>query len=176
VLTVWKEACQCCWCVAYTASLKHRALSGQPKVSCLQRDLRCGYFGRFWKWNLLILLRFVNALRHYLMTITHSWGRFRHFIAYLFYNNSRCTKYLFIVSRICGDYNRRGIGLTPGFIGSHTVTHNYSVYTSQLSFFSSSEDCCSNSATTAATNSYGVPCHYSLTGAAPLSNTNSLIP
>jgi hypothetical protein len=27
---------------------------------------------------------------------------------------------------------RRGIGLTTGFIGSHTVTHNYSVYTSQL--------------------------------------------
>jgi hypothetical protein len=24
---------------------------------------------------------------------------------------------------------RRGIGLTTGFIGSHTVTHNYSVYT-----------------------------------------------
>jgi hypothetical protein len=25
---------------------------------------------------------------------------------------------------------RRGIGLTTGFIGSHTVTHNYSVYSS----------------------------------------------
>jgi hypothetical protein len=25
---------------------------------------------------------------------------------------------------------KMGIGLTTGFIGSHTVTHNYSVYTS----------------------------------------------
>jgi hypothetical protein len=55
----------------------------------------------------------------------------------------------------------------------HTVTV-YTLYNSQqLSLFSSSEDFGSNSATTAATNSYGVPCHYSLTGAAPLSNTNS---
>jgi hypothetical protein len=28
-----------------------------------------------------------------------------------------------------GDYYKTGIGLTTGFIGSHTVTHNYSVYT-----------------------------------------------
>jgi hypothetical protein len=48
----------------------------------------------------------------------------------------------------------------------HVITHNS---------FSCSEDCCSNSATTAATNSYGVPCHYSLTGAAPLSNTELTI-
>jgi hypothetical protein len=27
---------------------------------------------------------------------------------------------------------KTGIGLTTGFIGSHTVTHNYSVYTLQL--------------------------------------------
>jgi hypothetical protein len=27
---------------------------------------------------------------------------------------------------------KTGIGLTTGFIGSHTVTHNYSVYASQL--------------------------------------------
>jgi hypothetical protein len=27
---------------------------------------------------------------------------------------------------------KTGIGLTTGFIGSHTVTHNYSVYTSQI--------------------------------------------
>jgi hypothetical protein len=48
----------------------------------------------------------------------------------------------------------------------------YTLHNSQqLSLFSSTEGCCSNSATTAATNSYGVPCHYSLTGAAPLSNT-----
>jgi hypothetical protein len=31
-----------------------------------------------------------------------------------------------------GDYYKTGIGLTTGFIGSHIVTHNYSVYTSQL--------------------------------------------
>jgi hypothetical protein len=35
-----------------------------------------------------------------------------------------------ILSRVCGDYIRQGIGLTTGFIGSHTVTHNYSVYNS----------------------------------------------
>jgi hypothetical protein len=35
-----------------------------------------------------------------------------------------------ILSRVCGgDYIRQGIGLTTGFMGSHTVTHNYSVYT-----------------------------------------------
>jgi hypothetical protein len=28
-----------------------------------------------------------------------------------------------------GDYYKTGIGLTTGFIGSHTVTRNYSVYT-----------------------------------------------
>jgi hypothetical protein len=33
-----------------------------------------------------------------------------------------------ILSRVSDCY-RRGIGLTTGFIGSHTVTHNYSVYT-----------------------------------------------
>jgi hypothetical protein len=34
-----------------------------------------------------------------------------------------------IVASICGDYYKTGIGLTTGFIESHTVTHNYSVYT-----------------------------------------------
>jgi hypothetical protein len=33
------------------------------------------------------------------------------------------------LSRVCGDYYKTGIGLTTGFVGSHTVTHNYSVYT-----------------------------------------------
>jgi hypothetical protein len=37
-----------------------------------------------------------------------------------------------ILSRVCGDYYKTGIGLTTGFIGSHTVTHNYSVYTLPL--------------------------------------------
>jgi hypothetical protein len=47
----------------------------------------------------------------------------------------------------------------------------YTLYNSQqLSLFSCSEDPGSNSAT----NSYGVPCHHSLTGAAPLSNTPPL--
>jgi hypothetical protein len=31
-----------------------------------------------------------------------------------------------------GDYYKTGIGLTTGFIGSPTITHNYSVYASQL--------------------------------------------
>jgi hypothetical protein len=35
------------------------------------------------------------------------------------------------VARMWRLYNA-GIGLTTGFIGSHTVTHNYSVYTLQL--------------------------------------------
>jgi hypothetical protein len=35
---------------------------------------------------------------------------------------------LYIVARIRRLY-KTGIGLTTGFIGSHTVTHNYSVYT-----------------------------------------------
>jgi hypothetical protein len=56
----------------------------------------------------------------------------------------------------------------------HTITM-YTLHNSQqLSLFSSSEDYGSNSATTAATNSYGIPCHYSLTAAAPLSNTKLL--
>jgi hypothetical protein len=44
-------------------------------------------------------------------------------------------KQLEILSRVCGDYIRRGIGLTIGFIGSNTVTHNYSVYTLQFTMF-----------------------------------------
>jgi hypothetical protein len=79
-----------------------------------------------------------------------------------------------IVARMWQLY-KTGIGLTTGFIRSHTITV-YTLYDSQqLSLFSSSEDYGSNSATTAATNSYGIPCHYSLTGAAPLSNTNSFL-
>jgi hypothetical protein len=77
---------------------------------------------------------------------------------------------ILILSRVCGDdYIRRGIGSTTGFIRSQTVTITvYTLYDSQqLSLFSCSEDFGSNSST----NSYGVPCHYSLTGAAPLSNT-----
>jgi hypothetical protein len=33
---------------------------------------------------------------------------------------------------------KTGIGLTIGFIGSHTVTHSYSVYASQLTTIESS--------------------------------------
>jgi hypothetical protein len=43
-----------------------------------------------------------------------------------------CFWQIRIVARMCGDYIRRGIGLTTGFIWSHTVTHNYSVYALQL--------------------------------------------
>jgi hypothetical protein len=39
--------------------------------------------------------------------------------------------YIYIVARMWRLY-KTGIGLTTGFIGSHTVTHNYSVYTLQL--------------------------------------------
>jgi hypothetical protein len=61
----------------------------------------------------------------------------------------------------------RRVGLTTGFIASHTITV-YTLYNSQqLTLFSSSEDLGSNSATTAATNSYGVPCHHSLTDYCP---------
>jgi hypothetical protein len=46
----------------------------------------------------------------------------------------------------------------------HTLLHTITVYTlynsQQLSPFSSSGDSGSNSATTAATNSYGIPCHH----------------
>jgi hypothetical protein len=34
-----------------------------------------------------------------------------------------------VVARIVWRLYKTGIGLTAGFIGSHTVTHNYSVYT-----------------------------------------------
>jgi hypothetical protein len=52
----------------------------------------------------------------------------------------------------------------------HTITM-YTLYNSQqLSLFSSSEDFGSTSATTAATSSYGIPCHYSLTGNCPRSS------
>jgi hypothetical protein len=37
-----------------------------------------------------------------------------------------------IVARMWRRLCKTGIRLTTGFIGSHTVTHNYSVYTSQL--------------------------------------------
>jgi hypothetical protein len=40
----------------------------------------------------------------------------------------RTGRALNIVARMRRLY-RRGIGLTTGFIGSRTVTHNYSVYT-----------------------------------------------
>jgi hypothetical protein len=34
-----------------------------------------------------------------------------------------------IVTSMCGDYYKTGIGSTTGFIGSQTVTRNYNVYT-----------------------------------------------
>jgi hypothetical protein len=43
--------------------------------------------------------------------------------------NGLVFRLLFILLRVkCGDYYKTGIGLTAGFIGSHTVTHSYSVY------------------------------------------------
>jgi hypothetical protein len=50
-------------------------------------------------------------------------------------NNMQLSSFLLdirIVARIVWRLYKTGFGLTTGFIGSHTVTHNYSVYTSQL--------------------------------------------
>jgi hypothetical protein len=67
---------------------------------------------------------------------------------------------------MCGDYNRRVLDWQLDLL-DHRQLHTITVYTlydsQQLSLFSSFEDFGSNSATTAATNSCGVPCHYSLT-------------
>jgi hypothetical protein len=72
-------------------------------------------------------------------------------------NKIRCEN---ILLRVCGDYYKTGIGLTTGFIRSHTQLHTITVYTlhnsQQLSLLSSTEDLGSNSATTAATNSYAL--------------------
>jgi hypothetical protein len=63
---------------------------------------------------------------------------------YIIFKSRRVYVSTDILSRVCGDYNRRGIGLTTGFIGSHTITV-YTLYNSQqLSLFSSSEDFGSN--------------------------------
>jgi hypothetical protein len=81
-------------------------------------------------------------------------------------NNKNKDTRIYIVARMWRLY-KTGIGLTTGFIRSHTITV-YTLYNSQQpSLFSSTEDLGSNSATTAATNSYGVPCHHSPTGATP---------
>jgi hypothetical protein len=40
-----------------------------------------------------------------------------------------------VLSRVQWRLYNAGIGLTTGFIGSHTVTHNYSVYTRTASQF-----------------------------------------
>jgi hypothetical protein len=73
----------------------------------------------------------------------------------------------YILSHVCGDYITRVLDWQLDLL-DHTQLHTIAVYTlynsQQLSLFSSSEDFGSNSATTAATNSYGVSCHHSLTG------------
>jgi hypothetical protein len=108
-----------------------------------------------------------------------------------------------LLSRVCGDYIRRGIGLTTGFIGSHTITvytlynslqftcrvftlylHSlplfhiagfvrlqlcnsslktaarpeYSLVTGTVHVTNSTLSISEDSAPTAATNSYGIPC------------------
>jgi hypothetical protein len=40
----------------------------------------------------------------------------------LFLNISECIPMLIILSLVCGDYYKTGIGLTTGFIGSHSYT------------------------------------------------------
>jgi hypothetical protein len=71
-----------------------------------------------------------------------------------------------------GDYYKTGIGITTGFIGSQSVTQlGYSVlhFTTHNNWVSSLA--LKTPAPTAPTSSYGIPCHHSLTAAAPLSNT-----
>jgi hypothetical protein len=68
-----------------------------------------------------------------------------------------------IVAGMRGDYIRRVLDWQLDLL-DRTQLHTITVYTlynsQQLSLFSSSEDFECNSATTAATNSYGVPCHH----------------
>jgi hypothetical protein len=58
----------------------------------------------------------------------------------LFKNSKKLVKenkYIFYVNIVAcmRRLYKTGIGLTTGFIGSHTVTHNYSVYTLTASQF-----------------------------------------
>jgi hypothetical protein len=55
------------------------------------------------------------------------------------------------MSRVCVATNKTGIGLTTGFIGSHTVTHNYSVYALTAHYCS-----CNSSLKTAAQHEYSL--------------------
>jgi hypothetical protein len=77
------------------------------------------------------------------------------------------TPYTFnILSRVCGDYID-GYWIDKWIYWTTQLHNSFTVHTlhnSQLSLFSSSEDSGSNSATTAATYSCGIPCHHSLTG------------
>jgi hypothetical protein len=70
-----------------------------------------------------------------------------------------------ILSRVCVDYIRRVLDWQLDLL-DHKQLHTITVYTlynsEQLSLLSCSEDFGSSSATTAATSSYGVPCHYTL--------------
>jgi hypothetical protein len=78
---------------------------------------------------------------------------------------SICVNEIIIIIVACYSDYRRVLDWQLDLL-DHTQLHNsvtvYTLYNSQeLSLFSSSEDPGSNSATTAATNSYGVPCHHS---------------
>jgi hypothetical protein len=73
-----------------------------------------------------------------------------------------CTELL--LSRVCGDYIRRVLDWQLDLLDQHTVTHNYSVlhFTTHNNWVSSLA--LKTPAPTAATKSYGIPCHYSLAG------------
>jgi hypothetical protein len=71
---------------------------------------------------------------HYLHTVHEMYACSAGGVCLSGYFNSRTAGLIFmkfnvdIVARMWRLY-KTGIGLTTGFIGSHTVTHNYSVYT-----------------------------------------------
>jgi hypothetical protein len=64
---------------------------------------------------------YVSFMCNLFILILCMWYRSNVFLCFLQFKK--------VLSRVCGDYNRRGIGLKTGFIGSQSVTHNYSVYT-----------------------------------------------
>jgi hypothetical protein len=78
----------------------------------------------------------------------------------------RSTQRKPIYCHVLSDY-RRVLDYQLDLLGHNQLHNSVTVYTlynsQQLTLFSSSEDFGSNSATTAATSSYGVPCHHSLT-------------
>jgi hypothetical protein len=118
-------------------------------------------------WNIAFLRRFCQTCPEFRPTGFHFFG---------FHNNIFLQSKIVslpsnpqlrrVLSRVCvATIIRRVLDWQLDLL-DHTQLHKITVYTlynsQQLSFFSCSEDPGSNSATTAAANSYGVPCHHSL--------------